>query len=340
MHSVSQPPTGGRIAFRCDGDGQIGAGHVARCLPLATAFAGLGWGAGFVGSYDGLAAWLVARAGLPVQAPDAAAACGVECAAWDAAVVDSYKIPPASICKLAGRLPLVTLAEASRCPTAGILLDYHLDRTEPPQPRLLAGAAFAPLDPAFTGAGRAADVVRNVLVTVGGSLPARELLAQIVPAVRSVFPDAQVQVAGAPPQGASTSDGRVVGLPSPSALVDVVADVDLAVTAAGFTAYEMACAGIPQVAIAIVENQRRVVSALRASQLAPCLDLSGGDKLADLPATLARLKAPDVRREYAERGRRSFDGAGARRSAIALAERFAEVDGVSPLARTTRDAGS
>ena len=85
-------------------------------------------------------------------------------------------------------------------------------------------------------------------------------------------------------------------MPVPSALVDAVGGIDVAVTAAGLTAYEMACAGIPQLAIAIVANQRRVVSGLRERGLAPCLDLTGGDSLADLPGALERLRDPGLRR--------------------------------------------
>jgi UDP-2,4-diacetamido-2,4,6-trideoxy-beta-L-altropyranose hydrolase len=323
MRSATPLSAGSRLAFRCDGNEQTGAGHVGRCVPLAVAFAQLGWKVSFVGAYEGLASWLLARAEMEVRQPDRDAPCGIAVQECDAAVLDSYLIAPAAICDLARRLPVVTLAEANRCPTDGILLDYHIDRTEPPGPHLLAGASFAPLDPDFAGAGRAGKEVRRVLVTVGGSLAAREVLAEIVPIVSSTFADADILVAGgAQPESYGPIAPRVISLPSPSALVDAVSDVDLAVTAAGLTAYEMACAGVPQVAIAIVPNQRRVVRGLRASGLAPCLDLTSGDSLADLPQTLERLQDPGLRRRLAKRGRKAFDGEGAIRAATALRELF------------------
>jgi UDP-2,4-diacetamido-2,4,6-trideoxy-beta-L-altropyranose hydrolase len=341
MYSVSTPPSGGRVAFRCDGDEQIGAGHVARCLPLAGAFAQLGWSVGFVGTYDGLAAWLLTRAGVAVQAPDDQAGCGIAPAAWDAAVVDSYVIPSTAICDLSRALPVVTLAEANRCPTSGILVDYHLDRTEAPDSRLLAGPSFAPIDPAFAGAGRAGDEIRSVLVTVGGSLAARQLLAALTPIVSAIFPDADVLVAGGPLEPTATGGiSRVISLPSSGALIDAVSEIDLTVTGAGFTAYEMACAGIPFVAIAIAENQRRVLRGLRSVGLAPGLDLTGGDSLAELPAVLLPLHDPELRRGLAERGRTTFDGMGARRAAIALVERFGAAGATREDARTASDAGS
>lgn len=310
------------IAFRCDGDERSGAGHVGRCLPLAVALARLGCAVSFVGVYEGLAGWLLARAGVDVRAPDPGSPCGVAPERWGAAVVDSYRIAPAEICALAAELPLLTLAEANRCPTRGILLDYHLDTAERTSARLLAGPSFAPLCPAFAGAGRAGADVRTVLVSAGGSSLARELLDAAVPAVSTVFPQADILVAGGSELRLQATSPRVIALPSPSALIDVVARVDLAVTAAGLTAYELACAGIPQLAIAIAPNQRRVVRALLGAGLAPCLDLLGSDSLADLPHALEALRQPGPRRRLSERGRSLLDGGGAGRAASAFVARI------------------
>jgi UDP-2,4-diacetamido-2,4,6-trideoxy-beta-L-altropyranose hydrolase len=312
-----------RIVFRCDGDQQIGAGHVARCIPLAKAFAQVGWKVSFVGAYEGLAEWLLARAGIAVRVPDLEAPCGVTAKDCEAAVLDSYVIAPSSICELADTLPVVTLAEANNCPSCGVLLDYHLDRSEPSNVRLLAGPSYAPLDPAFAGAGRAADEIRGVLVTMGGSLPARGLLTRIAQMASSIFPDADIILAGGhQSETIEMDESRVIHLPAPSALVDIVSDVDLAITAAGWTAYELACAGIPQVAIAIVANQHRVVKGLNNGRMALCLDLTSGDSLTDLPVALKQLADPELRRQLAVRGRKTFDGQGARRAARALTKRY------------------
>ena len=118
-----------RLAVRCDGDAGIGAGHVARCLPLADAFARRGWSVVFVGRFDGLAAWLIERAGRDTTLP-----------------VDGARLRPG-----AGRLDrgdrrLLRArrrravrarrgssrsrrwARRRRCDEAGDLIDYHLDR--------------------------------------------------------------------------------------------------------------------------------------------------------------------------------------------------------------------
>jgi spore coat polysaccharide biosynthesis predicted glycosyltransferase SpsG len=321
---------GERLAFRCDGNEQIGAGHVARCLPLAMAFAQLGWTVSFVGAYEGLAGWLLARADIHTCAANPKSPCGIFAEQLDAVILDSYAIASEAICELTRTLPVVTLAEANRCPTRGVLLDYHLDRTEPSSARLLAGPSFAPLDPACAGAGRGGAKIRKILVTVGGSLQARALLAPIALAVSSAFPDADIVLAnGTQSETSDRNVPRTIELPAPSALLDALPDIDLAVTAAGLTSYELACAGIPQVAIAIAPNQRRVARGLHHSGLAPCLDLTSGDSLADLPAALERLRDAGLRRRLAERGMRVFDGQGARRAATALAELY-RAYGVTP----------
>ncbi|MGA9314590.1 MAG: hypothetical protein WBV77_08180 [Solirubrobacteraceae bacterium] len=321
--TVTTTVAGERLVFRCDGNERIGAGHVARCIPLATAFAQLGWKVSFVGTYEGLAGWLLARAKIDTCAANQDLSCGVLAERYDAVILDSYAIAPESICDLARRLPLATIAEANRCPTFGVLLDYHLDRIEQSNSRLLAGASYAPLDPALAGAGRARKEIGKVLVTVGGSRTARGLLDPIASMSSLAFPDADILCAGrAESETNYLNRDRVIHLPSPSFLIDVLPDIDLAITMAGLTAYELACAGIPQVAIAIATNQRRVVNGLNRSGLAPCLDLTSGDSLAQLPAILERLRDAGLRACLAERGRKMFDGQGARRAAIALTELY------------------
>lgn len=303
---------GSRLAVRCDGGPGIGAGHVARCLPLADAFARRGWSVVFVGRFEGLAAWLIDRAGRETTPPVDGLACGVKPADWTAAIVDSYALATAELCELAGQLPIATLGEAVRCEEAGVVIDYHLDLIgRPAEARLLPGPSYAPLDPAFAGAGRAGENVETVLVTVGGSEQALTHVESLQRMVEQAFPDAEQLV----PRG-DGADTR------PSRLVDLVGDVDLAVTAAGLTAYELACAGVPLVAVAIVANQRRVADGLRRSRLADCIDVYTGDPLEAAGPALERLR--DRRRRQAQReiGRRIFDGHGADRAALELLERW------------------
>jgi UDP-2,4-diacetamido-2,4,6-trideoxy-beta-L-altropyranose hydrolase len=324
---VARPGASRTVVFRTDGGAEIGAGHVARCLPLADAFAALGWRVRFAGTYDGLAAWLLARADAVAGPPDPGVPCGVDWGKCDAAVVDSYDIAEQEICRLADSVPLATIAEARRCPDRGVLLDYHLDRSEPPSARLLAGPSFAPLDPAFARTGNPGRELARVLLTMGGSAAARELLASIAPAVNAALPNAELVLAGGSGRVTEPAGAKIAYLPAPSTLVEALSDIDMAITAAGLTAYELACAGIPQVAIAITANQHRVIRGLRDQRLALCLDITGGEALDDLPALLRRMRDPGLRTELGAHGMSVFDGHGAERAARALTDLFLPDDG-------------
>lgn len=271
----------------------------------------------FVGRFEGFAAWLIERAGRDTTPPGKGLACGLEPAEWTAAIVDSYALGTSELCELAEQLPIATLGEAARCEEAGVVIDYHLDLIgRAPEPRLLPGPSYAPLDPAFAGAGRAGEEVETVLVTVGGSAQALAHVEPLKALVGRAFPDAEQVV----PRGNSGPPVSTAG--APVRLVDLVHDVDLAVTAAGLTAYELACAGVPQVAIGIVANQGRVVEGLRRSGLAECVDLSAGEPLEGARPALARLRDPSRRQAQRELGRSIFDGHGADRAAQGLLERW------------------
>ena len=302
-----------RIAFRCDGDDRVGAGHVARCLPLAGAFAERGWEPVFVGRFAGLAAWLLERAGLAVQPPQDGPA-GVEPTTWAAAVADGYELDEGELCALAEVVPLATVAEAARCERAGVHVDYHIDRAgDEPSPRLLPGPAYAPVDHRFAAARRDREDVQRVLVTVGGSTSAHQIAEPAIAAIRRTFPDAAVWLASAVPRPA---DEHVRSLPFPGLLLDVVKEVDLAVSAAGLTAYELACAGVPAVLVAVAPNQRRVVEGFRAAGAAVTLDAERADT--ELPVALAALRNPATRARLAAVSCRLVDGAGAARAAERL----------------------
>jgi spore coat polysaccharide biosynthesis predicted glycosyltransferase SpsG len=294
-----------RLAFRCDGGDRVGAGHVARCLPLARALAGAGHAPTFCGTYDGLAAWLLERSGLPV-APAAA----LHDQPWDAAVIDSYTLTADEICAVAGRLPVATIGEANRCDDRGVLIDPHLDRRgEAPTDRLLPGPEYALVDPGFAAARRdRSGPVRTVLVTVGGGSAGGALARDAVAAVRATFPDARILAAG----GLDLPGAEP--LPFPGTLLDVIADVDVAVSAAGTTAYELAAAGVPAVIVAVADNQRRVVEGARAAGFA----LAGDD----LAGAVAQLADPAVRARLQDAGPAIVDGRGAARTAAALAQRW------------------
>jgi RimJ/RimL family protein N-acetyltransferase len=298
------------LAVRCDGDERTGAGHVARCLPVAAALVFHGWQPVLVGRYAGLAQWLVEQAGFETRTPLADGCCGLDPRAWDAALVDLYGVPEAEICELAGRLPVTTMGEASRCPAAGVRIDYHLDRDAArPTRRELPGSPFAPLDAGLPAHRRPPGRdVRTALVATGGSTAARRIADEAIAALRSAFPGVHV-IAGS---GVATGDDAEA-LPFPGTLHAAVARADVAVSGAGLTAYELACAGVPAVLVGLADNQRRVLEGSRGAGTA--VVCGPDDAIADAVGQL--VDAP-VRERIARAGMDRFDGAGAPRTAAVL----------------------
>jgi spore coat polysaccharide biosynthesis predicted glycosyltransferase SpsG len=309
-----------RIAIRCDGGAALGAGHVARCRPIALAFGDAGCETTVVGRLDGLAEWMVQTAGLRVREPSSRQPCGIEPAAFDGALVDLYDVAEGEVCTLAGALPIATLGEAASCPTAGVLIDYHLDRNASEDgPRLLAGPSYAPVDPAFVMARRGRGEVRCVLVTLGGSAGVREYSEQVVAAVAEAYPSARLLVAA----GLPTPGHVVVERPeAPATLVEPARMADLAVTAAGMTAYELACAGVPFLALVVADNQARVGRALERAGLGIVLDVRAGIDVGALREGLTSLGDAALRLSLALAGQEVIDGRGADRSVSALALRW------------------
>jgi hypothetical protein len=217
------------LAIRCDGDGKVGAGHVARCLPLGRAFAERGWEVRFAGSFGGFAERLLGD--FPRGPVEGA----------DAVIVDSYEeqaLPD---------VPLATIGEAVRYPGA-VWIDYHLDRLhDEPTATELPGPRFAPVDPRFAGTGRARDPIERVLVTVGAS-----------EAARTVLPDLEEQAARV---------GEVV-VAQGTPLLELVGEVDAAVCGGGMSAYELASAGLPLAIVQLADNQRRVVDGMLRERVA------------------------------------------------------------------------
>ena len=277
------------VAFRCDGDARRGAGHVARCLQIAAAFRASGDEVLFVGSYSGTAALLLDEADMPITAPDPGGLAGVPDQAA-MAIVDSYDIDEAAVSSLASRIPVAAILDAGREPRGAVGVQYH-----PGSEGALAGCDYAPVDPRYAAV-RRPRAFERVLVTVGGGQAGTLLRTETLAAVEGLGLQADAPAAAA-------------------GLVDAVGAADVAVSAAGVTAYELACAGIPTALVPVASNQVRVAAALADQGVA----LSG----APPAALLERFADERLRAAIAAAGPALIDGYGSRRVRDALRAAFA-----------------
>lgn len=186
--------------------------------------------------------------------------------------------------------------------------------------RVLAGPAYALVDPAYATARRVRDGLARVLVTFGGTDRANATLAAVQAA--SVLPgrlDIDV-VAGpgyvhADTLPATSGAHRVRVHRGVGSLVSLMAQADLVICSTSVTALEACCAGVPAVAARMVANQAELAATLRRTGACLCVDSPAG-----LAAALAEAADPALRCRLARAAERLVDGQGAARVARALLE--------------------
>ena len=265
-----------------------------------------------MGAYEGVAARLLARHGLQTMAP-AVLPAGIPPNAA-AAVVDSYEIDATCVEAAARERPIAVMSDRGKPPQVTAVISYHLDVGPPADVSTAAilGPDYAPVDPRLVSARRPRGLGR-ALVTLGGGGAGAGLVGPIVGALQRITTSVEQ-----PEQAAG--------------LVEEIRRTDVAVSGAGLTAYELSCAGVPAVIVAIARNQLHVATSFHARGLALGLDGRADLAQGELAATIERLADGGVRERLAAAGPATIDGFGAFRARDAL---WAALEG-RPLPRVLR----
>jgi spore coat polysaccharide biosynthesis predicted glycosyltransferase SpsG len=324
------------VVFRVAGDAGLGFGHVRRCWTLAGRLREAGARVMFVAASQA-AVPLLARAGFQAaqergDLEGTLAALqgrrGVIC------VVDDPTLDTGDLRRLRARAPVVCIDDtADRDLPVDLVLNASAAAADLPyrgndDTRWLLGPVYVLLRPEFAGEPRRAATVatvRRVLVVTGGgdagSLPVRLALA-----VHGGLPEATVDLVFGP-----FAEADLCG-PAPTAWLALHRDpadvrglmlgADLALTAGGQTAYELAATATPAIGLRLADNQE---PNLRGLVKAGCLRSLGSPHdrgfWQSLRGQLADLAAqPGVRAEMGRCGRALVDGRGADRVAAAILE--------------------
>lgn len=282
------------LVFRCDGDDRTGAGHVSRSLQIALAGRRRGDEILFVGQYRGMAARLLEAAGVPSHAPSASPA-GLP-SGGATAVIDSYEISRDEIRRAARTQPVVQVRDHQDSVDGAIGLRYHPCEDGFGEAEI-AGPEYAPIDPRFTALRRSRGFGK-VLLTVGGTSWAANLTA--------------------PLRHVASEFGLEAWTPPGGDMQRAVEEADVAISAAGLTAYELACAGVPSVLLAVADNQLPVAVGFEQRGWATALDARSGLRSSDLRAALGSLEDEAVRDRLAAAGPSVVDGYGADRICAAI----------------------
>jgi|GEM_PF-5612591 len=276
---------------------------------------------------------------IPDQAREVAAVAASRDAGWIA--IDGYRFDDSveSILTATGR-PLLAMDDYGHAvhSAAQLVVFPHspdrpreknwLEWQQSGSPWKLSGLKYVPVRKEFQGkrpapATRLQDQPFRIVVTMGGVDPANVtgLVCQAIADVRMTRKMVLDVILGPDYQHRSeleraleTSGGKVVlhaGVASPGQLFG---RADLVVSAGGSTLYDLACLGVPSIAIEIAPNQRPVIRAMVDAGCAiSCTDDSGSR-----PNSIARLVGELLGRtdrlpQMASAGPVAIDGRGAAR---------------------------
>ncbi len=331
------------ILVRTDASAAIGLGHAMRCLALVDAgpepatLLMAGPPAAIVERAPSVAP-LVAPPGSPADAAETAAFARERGAAW--VVVDGYHFYGGYQQALVDAgLRVLAFDDHGHAGyyAAHVVLNQNLGADEAtyaeraPYTRLLLGPRYVLLRREFLGAGPSREFperARRVLVSLGGSDP-DDVSSRVLAALSGVPGPLEVQVliGGANPHRAQL-ERAAAGSRHAIELVADARDVaarmrwaDLAVTAAGGSAWELARVGTPQLNVVLADNQRPAAAALAREGLGVPLgwheDLTAA-AIADAVGALA----DDARRraELSARSAELVDGRGAERVLAAMGD--------------------
>jgi UDP-2,4-diacetamido-2,4,6-trideoxy-beta-L-altropyranose hydrolase len=174
------------------------------------------------------------------------------------------------------------------------------------------------------------ETARKILVTLGGSDPENVTL-KVIKALRHLeVSRLQIRVVGGPDNphldelrdAAAAFPGRLELLTYVADMAPLMAWADMAVTGAGSTCWELACVGLPAVAIVIAQNQRVVADGLGAAGVILNLGWHEETSTERIASNVESLLYSAFRRlRMSQQGRVLVDGKGADRSAAALSAR-------------------
>lgn len=334
------------VVFRADSSSVMGVGHVMRCLTLAQVLRQADVRCHFLcRELPGHQSGLVLTQGFALHklqgdsAAEARRLCNELAADW--LVVDHYGLDAAwerAACP-GGASVAVIDDLANRAHDCALLLDQNLGVKSdayaglvPPNARCLIGPHHALLRADFAQSRdkslrmRAKARGLDLFVNFGGADPC-DATARVLDCLagnRQQFDRLTVVLGGAirdpePLRAQATALAATVISNTPD-MAQVMAQADLAIGAAGTTAWERCCLGVPTGLVVVADNQRSGAQALHAAGAAVLLtDLTAGGDLSALPEFLARCREDrGYLAQMSAQAAKLVDGQGAARVVAAM----------------------
>ena len=347
-------PSGGLALIRCDGGGQYGYGHIKRMVALARCLRdreGIGSVFAVNGTADALAP--IQTAGFEAAAIDKT---------QDAQVLDAMikaRRPDFLICDLRDGLSGTELENIARDVAITAVIDDASDR------RLAADVAyFPPVPQAFQLDWTGSDCVARIgwewallglsktkqkerthtarpslLVTMGGSDPA-DLTLRCARALSRLDPAFRARFVIGPGMKDGPRTARIISSMAPNfetieganGLATEFAACDVALTAFGVTAYELAAYGVPALYIALTEDHALSASAFENAGMGTLLGLESNIEDSDIAQGVWALLGDGTRRrQMRAAGLMTIDGEGAAHIAADLSASLKQRRSATPV---------
>ena len=254
-----------KIVILTEGGKDAGFGHVARCSSIYQAFEHYNISPEFIVNGDESIKSIV---------PDI----DVEIIDWqnnsfkaDIFVIDSYLADLTKYNEISKNSSLnVYVDDNNRLNyPKGIVVNGTLDASNMDYPErediiYLVGNEFIPLRKDFWDIQKLKinDSIENILITMGGN-DLRNLTPKILELLDDNFPEVNKKVIIADSfkntQEIESLKNKYVELiysPDSYEIINAMSSVDLAISASGQTLYELACIGVPTIAVGIIDNQK------------------------------------------------------------------------------------
>ncbi len=346
------------ILFRADGNGTIGTGHIMRCLSIADGLKRIGEESVFVCADDNMKDFIESRGyrcevlGTRFDDMESEIECFLCSEIYSESsviVVDSYYVSDKYFECIRKEKKVVYIDDLiENAYSADALINYNIYASEDKyislyseknieKPVFILGTKYAPLREEFTNTKEknTAEKPENILIMTGGADPthiAPKLAERIVKEAETDTEEKPVFhfVAGAMSgdydrlkEIETASKGRIVIHRNVKDMKSLMDSVDMAVSAAGSTLYELCACAVPTITYVLADNQMQAEKTfLEKGAMLSAGDARDGDVFFDrLYTTISELiKNSSERKHLSQKAFEIADGKGADRIAEILKE--------------------
>ena len=256
------------VVILTEGGKNYGFGHVARCSSIYQAFQYYNVFPKFLVNGDESVNSILSD--IKVEILDWTNDCSLTYHA-DIVVIDSYFADLDFFNKLCEDVPLVVYIDDNNRLDypKGIVVNGTLDisnmnYSQRNTIRYLTGNEFIPLRKDFWNVSKLKinESIKDILITLGGN-DLRNLTPKILKLLNDNLPEVNKKVIIADSfnniqeiESLKNDTVELIYSPNSKEIIDVMSSADLAISASGQTLYELACIGIPTIAIGIIDNQK------------------------------------------------------------------------------------